>query len=689
MASVFLAHDANSGRAVALKLMDPALRGIDGSFVDRFMQEARSSAELHHPNVVELVSYGEEAGWHYLATEYVEGGTVGRLLRTMGVFPPVLAAELLAQLLAGLAHSHERGVVHRDLKPENLLLTASGVLKIADFGIAKTADQTRLTQTGMMVGTAGYMSPEQARGRPLDGRSDLFSAGAILYELLTGQGPFACDNAAASITRILSCQFAPVFSVNPGVLGPLEQVLDRMLQLEPHDRFASAAEALEALRPMVEEARLNRPHLVAQALQSPLETRRALEVEAAAKLLLASRVTLEGASALTLNQAALKAHLALTLDPDNADAKEYLDELGRRTRLNFGVSNNPRIAELERQLEAPHVNPVLFTQLAQLYRLEGNPLKAVGFLKSYLRARPNDAYVSGQLAQLLGGERGAPALAIGAQTRELMAGIRTGGFKAGQRAGAVPPAPDQGATGHLSNDLGLPVADTQSPLVTLARKWGPALILIVSLGLAARWVIRKTDQLANESVALSGQLQKNLQAQAPVEPVAPVQVDYDRQFAAALDKAVRLDQQGENDAAIAAYEEVMANFPKRPQTREAAFRRAKLLVQVGRNSVAKDAFGAFLERYPASPDAPEALLRRGEAAAANLLDAEAEADLTQFLERHAAHALVPEAWVVRGELFARRGASASAKADLEAALARLGPSALRDRAEAAMKTLPP
>lgn len=206
------------------------------------------------------------------------------------------------------------------------------------------------------------------------------------------------------------------------------------------------------------------------------------------------------------------------------------------------------------------------------------------------------------------------------------------------------------------------------------------------VGLGTRWVARKIDQLTTESLASSQQLRSNIEASTDSPVVAP-QVDYDKLLTTALSTAARLDHDGDREAAITAYEQVMTDFPKRPQAEQAAFRRARLLSELGRHSVAQEAFAEFLSRWPASQNAPEALLRLGLAAGANLHDAEAEAALNSFLGRHASHPLVTEAFVARGELFGRKGELASAKADFEAALARLGPSPLRDRAEAGLQSI--
>lgn len=682
MASVYSAHEVDTGRVVALKLMDPQLPNIDAAFVDRFLQEARSSAALSHPNIVEVRAYGEQSGWYFLATEYIEGGTLAGLLRQMGPLPSALASELLAQLLAGLVHCHEKGLIHRDLKPENLLLTREGVLKIADFGIARSADQTKLTKTGMMVGTAAYMSPEQARGRPIDARSDLFAVGIILYEMLAGTGPFHSENPATTIMRILSNEMTPVFDVCPTALGPLEDILERLLQPEPDARFASAQDALDAVLPLVVEHRRTRPGLVADALFRPADVKRALDVETASAFVAESRQE-EGTDAFAMARTALKLHLAIRLDPGNEEARASFDALASKTTLNFGVPNNPRIAQLERQLADGQALPALFAQLAQLYRLEGNPLKTAGFLKRYQHLMPHDAYVANQLAQLVGDRKsvGRSGVPMGPQTRKLIAGIRTGGFRASQSA-----APSQ-TSEVIPSGVELSPAEPYSALSHLARRWGPSLALVLIIGLGIRWGVRKVDQLTSESLASTQQLRNNVASASTDAPEVVPQLNFDKRVQTAMSEAARLDQSGSRAAAIQAYEQVMTDFPKRPQAEQAAFRRARLLSELGRHSGAQEAFADFIARWPASPNAPEALLRLGLSANANLRSAEAEAALNSFLERHASHPLVTEAFVARGELFARKSAFASAKADFEAALARLGPSPLRDRAAAGLKSV--
>jgi serine/threonine protein kinase len=230
MGEVYKARDTRLGRIVAIK----TLKGPDD---ERFQREARAIASLNHPHVCTLHDIGDD----YLVMEYVEGEPL------CGPLPPAEASRYALQIAEVLEAA--RGITHRDLKPANILLTASGV-KLLDFGLATVppaADEdtpARLTEAGMIVGTVAYMSPEQAEGKPVDHRSDIFSFGAVLYELLTGKRPFHRDTAVASVAAILRDAPAPL---PPEVPSSLRAVVERCLEKERSRRFASATELLAAL----------------------------------------------------------------------------------------------------------------------------------------------------------------------------------------------------------------------------------------------------------------------------------------------------------------------------------------------------------------------------------------------------------------------------------------------------------
>jgi len=199
MAQVYLARDQLLDRPVAIKVLFPEF-ARDPSFVERFRREAQAAANLNHPNIVGIYDWGQERGTYFIVMEYVEGRSLRDLIRSQGALPPAQVAEIGAEIAGALAFAHRSGVVHRDVKPGNVLMTAAGRVKVTDFGIARATQGNTgeaLTQTGAVMGTATYFSPEQAQGLPVDGRSDVYSLGVVLFEMLTGEPPFSGDTPVA------------------------------------------------------------------------------------------------------------------------------------------------------------------------------------------------------------------------------------------------------------------------------------------------------------------------------------------------------------------------------------------------------------------------------------------------------------------------------------------------------------
>ena len=249
MGEVYRARDTRLGREVAIKVLSSAVAS-DAEHLRRFAREARSASALSDPHIVTVFDVGEQDGIHYFASELVEGGDLRSRLED-GRLPLRKAIEIAEQIASGLASAHEKGITHRDLKPENILLTKAGIAKIADFGLAKLAETPDVelsrmptsdraeTAAGVVMGTVAYMSPEQASGRKVDYRSDQFSFGVILYEMLTGHPPFRRDAAGETLAAILRDEPPSVVDSNPAVPAPVSWIVERCLAKDPEERYAS------------------------------------------------------------------------------------------------------------------------------------------------------------------------------------------------------------------------------------------------------------------------------------------------------------------------------------------------------------------------------------------------------------------------------------------------------------------
>jgi eukaryotic-like serine/threonine-protein kinase len=246
MAVVYVAEDAELGRRVAVKVLAEQF-AADDEFRRRFVREARLAARLSHPNVVHVYDAGEDDGHPFIIMELVPGETVADLLKRRRKLPAHEAATLIRQGALGLQHAHEAGLVHRDVKPQNLLLREDGVLKIADFGIARAAESTRLTQLGTVLGTAAYLAPEQALGGEVGPEADIYSLGAVLYEVLTGRPPHEFESLADLAEHHREGAVVPVRDLEPSVPPSLEALVMRCLAREARFRPQSAGEVAAAL----------------------------------------------------------------------------------------------------------------------------------------------------------------------------------------------------------------------------------------------------------------------------------------------------------------------------------------------------------------------------------------------------------------------------------------------------------
>ena len=240
MADVYLAEDQELGRNVAIKILNDR-HAADDSFIERFRREAKNAAGLSHPNIVSIYDRGEAEGTYYIAMEYLEGRSLKELIVSRGPAPIKVSIDYARQILAALAAAHRRGIVHRDIKPHNVLVNPEGRLKVTDFGIARSG-ASQMTEVGSIIGTAQYLSPEQARGAPVDQTSDHSSVGVVLYEMLTGQVPFTGDTPLEIAMKHLSEVPKPPSELRPEVPHDLDLIVLRALAKDPAERYQSAEE---------------------------------------------------------------------------------------------------------------------------------------------------------------------------------------------------------------------------------------------------------------------------------------------------------------------------------------------------------------------------------------------------------------------------------------------------------------
>jgi eukaryotic-like serine/threonine-protein kinase len=247
MATVYMASDTRLERLVALKVMHAELARDEG-FVSRFIGEAKSVARLSHPNVVQVFDQGSDGEYLYLAMEYVPGRTLRSLLRERGSLPPGEALDVMVPVLSGLAAAHESGIVHRDVKPENVLLTDDGRVKVVDFGLARAQAGAGHTRTGMIIGTVAYLAPEQVTGGVTDLRTDVYSAGVMLFELVTGRQPHTGDTPLAVAYKHVNSDVPLPSALVPGLPPALDQLVAATTNRDPRQRPADAAAFLRAVQ---------------------------------------------------------------------------------------------------------------------------------------------------------------------------------------------------------------------------------------------------------------------------------------------------------------------------------------------------------------------------------------------------------------------------------------------------------
>jgi serine/threonine protein kinase len=272
MARVYRGTDLVLGRPVAVKVLSSQY-AEDGTFVSRFRREAQAAARLNHPNLVQVFDTGSDDGVHYIVMEYVEAKTLADYLAGGGRIMPDRAIELAESVCDALAVAHSQGVIHRDVKPANIMVTRDGHVKVTDFGIARVTTNETVEQTAAVLGTASYLSPEQAQGGAIDQRSDLYSLGCVLYEMLTGRPPFTADSPVAVASKHVLQEPVPPSRLNRDVSPELDAIVMRALAKNPDDRYQDAEEMKEDL----ERARRGLPVMATPVLPSAPQTTQVIQ----------------------------------------------------------------------------------------------------------------------------------------------------------------------------------------------------------------------------------------------------------------------------------------------------------------------------------------------------------------------------------------------------------------------------
>lgn len=252
MALVYRAIDQRTGHSVAVKILRPEFNQ-DEEFLGRFEREATTASKMSHHNIVNLLDVGQDREIRYLVMEYVRGRTLKEVIQQKGALPPAVAAQIGIRILSALQHAHKNGIIHRDIKPQNILVHSDGLIKVSDFGIARVAGSNTISHNDSLMGSVHYFSPEQAQGKEVTFASDLYSAGVVLYEMMTGQPPFDGETPVAIALQHISGKARPISELNPAVPPAMERVVAKAMEKQPESRYQSALEMAQDLQRALQE----------------------------------------------------------------------------------------------------------------------------------------------------------------------------------------------------------------------------------------------------------------------------------------------------------------------------------------------------------------------------------------------------------------------------------------------------
>ena len=265
MANVYLAHDTILDRDVAVKVLRGDL-ATDEKFIRRFQREALSASSLSHPNIVEMYDVGEDDGQYYIVMEFVDGKTLKQVLKQRGHLSVTEVIDIMSQVTDGMAHAHDAYIIHRDIKPQNIMMLSNGMIKITDFGVATALNSTQLTQTNSVMGTVHYLPPEQAQGKGSTIRSDIYSMGIMMYELLSGSAPYKGETAVEIALKHLKEPLPSIRKVSSQIPQTIENVIIKSTAKNPKNRYSDAREMFEDLKTALDILDPQLPHTLVPRL---------------------------------------------------------------------------------------------------------------------------------------------------------------------------------------------------------------------------------------------------------------------------------------------------------------------------------------------------------------------------------------------------------------------------------------
>ena len=399
MASIYLATDPDTGNQVAIKQILPHI-ATDAEFIKRFIHETKVMMAMKHPNVLPILDAQLGPGEYHIVMPYLDRGTLKDLLGAAKRLPADYAVYVMQEILKALDHAHGKGVIHRDLKPSNVMFDAAGQVYLTDFGVARVSGMTQLTQTGEVLGTPAYMSPEQALGEQLTPASDLFSIGVIFYELLTGFSPFATDNPVTTMRQVVEHHPPAVMDLRPALPPSLETIVLHLMRKKPGERYTTAIGVMEDLMPYWEGRDPGKVRVSFKGLLA--------EPEQVLRDLCAGEATIHIRKAKEMWEdpdqratALWEAYQASALDPQNAEAASLLDRWKRLLGAARPATDDPNIGRLEEKWRLDPGNIQVLLQLGKLYRTRKDYLNLMKVYQRLERLKPTDGYTVAQMRTLL------------------------------------------------------------------------------------------------------------------------------------------------------------------------------------------------------------------------------------------------------------------------------------------------